>query len=239
MEALVILQSAVLVVVVVLVAGLLRSHAEILRKLHDLGLGENQGHDSQELRVAAGVAEPRLDPDPASDIAGIKSDGSAAIVGIIGANHPTLLAFLSTSCSSCRPFWEAFTDPNLRLPHPDLRLVIVTKGPEAESESEVQRLGPPGVTTVMSTEAYEAYGVPVSPFFVMVDGPTGRTIGEGASATWSQLQSLLRQAVADASSAKKRGAKRKGKERLRDADEVLIAAGIQPGDPALFLKPGQ
>ncbi|MBT8200846.1 MAG: hypothetical protein KJO36_10040, partial [Acidimicrobiia bacterium] len=167
MEALLILQSAVLVVVVILVAGLLRSHAEILRKLHDLGLGESAGHDPEELRVAAGVAEPRLSPDPASDIAGIKPDGSAAVVGIIGTQHPTLLAFLSTSCSSCRRFWEAFADPNLSLPHPDVRLVIVTKGPEAESESEVQRLGPAGVTTVMSTEAYEAYGVPVSPFFVM------------------------------------------------------------------------
>ncbi len=235
-----------LVVVVILVAGLLKSHAEILRKLHDLGLGETDITPSEtsatELRVAAGIAEPRLDPNPAADITGMKADGSAAVVGIVGADHPTLLAFLSTSCSSCHRFWEAFADPNLKLPHPDLRLVIVTKGPEAESESEVRRLGPPGVATVMSSDAYEAYGVPVSPFFVMVDGPTGRTIGEGASATWGQLQSLLRQAVADATSASKRSGRpasnrAKGRERSRDADEVLIAAGIEPGDPALFGRP--
>ncbi len=246
MLTLLILQSAVLAVVVVLVAGLLRSHADIMRRLHDLGLSHDpdgrHDHDTRdELRVAPGIAQPRLDAEPASDITGVKADGSAVTVGVVGTPHPTLLAFLSSTCSACRRFWDAFDDPNLRLPHPDLRLVIVTKGPEAESESEVRRLAPAAITTVMSTRAFEDYGVPVAPFFVMVDGPTGRTIGEGASATWEQLDALLRQALDDASSSLQRksrkGSRARGKIRSQDADEVLIAAGIQPGDRALYTKP--
>jgi len=239
MLALVVLQTVVLAVMVVLVAGLLKSHADILRKLHDLGIDSDSPTTPTGLRVAAGIAEPRLAADAATDISGIKSDGSAAAIGVVGTDHPTLLAFLSTSCQSCKGFWDSFDDPNLKLPGSDLRLVIVTKGPEAESESAVHRLAPKGITTIMSTEAYEDYQVPVSPFFVMIDGPTGKTLGEGASATWGQLESLLRQAISDSSSAKKRSRRRSGSARSQDADEVLIAAGINPGDPTLYSRPDQ
>ncbi|MGH9167441.1 MAG: hypothetical protein ACRD02_06400 [Acidimicrobiia bacterium] len=42
MVALMMLEAVVIGLLAVLVVGLLRSHAEILRKLHDLGLGEEE-----------------------------------------------------------------------------------------------------------------------------------------------------------------------------------------------------
>jgi hypothetical protein len=45
MAVLVTLFGVVLALMAVLVAGLLRSHAEILRALHDLGVDRDSGHE--------------------------------------------------------------------------------------------------------------------------------------------------------------------------------------------------
>ncbi|MBW3653939.1 MAG: glycoside hydrolase family 65 protein, partial [Actinobacteria bacterium] len=50
------------------------------------------------------------------------------------------------------------------------RLVIVTKGDEAESPVAVRDLAPPGVTLVMSSDAWVDYKVPGSPYVIDVDG---------------------------------------------------------------------
>jgi hypothetical protein len=140
-----------------------------------------------ELRTRPGVPEPRsaegLVATDAHDIAGITPIGSATMAGVVGAGHSTLLAFLSSGCGTCADFWRAFGDgEGTRLPGRDTRLVIVTKGPEAESVSAVGALAPPSVTTIMSSEAYDDYSVPANPYFILVDGPTGRVLGEGAAA---------------------------------------------------------
>jgi hypothetical protein len=49
----------------------------------------------------------------------------------------------------------------------------------------------------MSSEAYDDYGVPVSPYFVLVEAHDGTIAGEGAAASWPQLASLLGRAVTD------------------------------------------
>ena len=41
MEAVVVVEGLVIILLLVLVAGLLRSHGEILRRLHSLGAGED------------------------------------------------------------------------------------------------------------------------------------------------------------------------------------------------------
>ena len=58
-------------------------------------------------------------------------------------------------------------------------------------------LASPRITTVMSSEAWDAYGIPMSPYFVLVDGTRG-VIGEGAAASWAQVIDLLGKAAADA-----------------------------------------
>src|SRR5688572_24288406 len=102
MNALIIIEAIVIVLLVVLVAGLLRSHAEILRQLHALGGGEHQETQSM-------IPPPRrngLGASPLTNLAGPTPDGALASVALSGSRGYTLLAFLSTTCTSCGPFWQ-------------------------------------------------------------------------------------------------------------------------------------
>jgi hypothetical protein len=257
----VVLLAVVVVLLAVLVVGLLRSHAEILRRLHELGAGIYDEESTAgattstgggvrmpvDIKTRPGVPEPRstegMVATDAHDIAGLTPTGSSALAGVVGAGHTTLLAFLSSGCGTCADFWRAFADgAGTRLPGRDTRLVIVTRGHEAESGSAVAALAPPGVTTIMSTEAYEAYAVPANPYFILVDGTAGRIIGEGAAASWTQVATLLGQAAADVGMApdgsplqpSAPGGRMSGPDRAARADADLLAAGIGPGHRSLY-----
>ena len=260
MTVLVVLLALVVALLAVLVVGLLRSHAEVLRRLHELGAGvydpAEEGEEAApaggvrspvELRTRPGVPEPRSVDGPvetgAHDVAGLTPTGSAAVAGVVGTDHTTLLAFLSSGCGTCADFWRAFADgEGTRLPGRDTRLLVVTKGHDAESPSAVAALAPDGITTIMSSEAYDDYAVPASPYFVLVEGSTGRILGEGAAASWNQVATLLGQAAADAGlsvdgSPLQRSApdgRMGGPERAARADADLRAAGIGPGHPSLY-----
>jgi hypothetical protein len=237
MAALVTLLAIVVGLLGILVAGLLRSHAEVLRSLHELGVnldpadaGTNSGLAR---RTGLGVPQPRAERGgPASfDISGESPAGDAVTVSVIGADRLTLVAFLSSTCLTCRSFWTAFADPQLRVPG-GARLVAVTKGPEAESPSVLRKLAPTGVITVQSSDAWTAYGVPVAPYFVLVDGATGDVVGEGAATAWEQVAHLMDNAMADAGVGRRGGQGRL--EREARVDEQLRAAGIESGDPSLY-----
>jgi hypothetical protein len=94
----------------------------------------------------------------------------------------------------------------------------------------------------MSTEAYDDYAVPVSPYFILVDGAAAQVVGEGAAAGWAQVANLLRQAAADAGLATDGrplgGAPSSGRlnrdQREARADAELLAAGITPGHASLY-----
>ena len=247
--------AVVLALVVVLVVGLLRSHADILRALHSLGITEDElrgiaGADGAagRPRTRPGVPEPRAEQDldgAGHDITGQTPTGGALHVGVVAVPHTTLLAFLSSSCLTCRDFWDAFsTAPHL--PGHGTRLVIVTQGHEAESPSAVAALAPRDVTVVMSSAAWSDYAVPVSPYFLLVDGPSGAVLGEGAASSWDKVADLLTRAVADRGIAGDaeagaaggvRPVHRSGPEREADTDAELRAAGIEPGDDRLHHGP--
>ena len=265
MTVAVVLLGVVVALLAVLVVSLLRSHAEILRALHDLGVDLDPSHAAtpdQQARatraaraagapVDAAMADVPFDtvdgvPAPAAllgigavDLAGTDPRGDAVAVGVTGARHRTLLAFLTSGCTTCRGFWAAFAN-GVELPAPDIRLVVVTKGEEAESPATIAELAPGGVQVVMSTEAWEDYGVPVAPYFALVDGD--EVVGEGAAGTWQQVTDLLGKALADAghsmaagrSVAPSRRAFLTGRERADRIDAELAAAGIEPGDPRLY-----
>lgn len=107
MLVLVVVEAVAIALLALLVAGLLRSHAEIIRSLHELGVdpadpgrpvphSPSHGH-GDELRVAPGVPRPRTtDSVAAADLAGTSPTGDAIAVGVAGAKHDTLLAFLSS-----------------------------------------------------------------------------------------------------------------------------------------------
>jgi hypothetical protein len=247
MAALAVAMALVVALLGVLVVGLLRSHAEILKALHDLGVNLEDGAPAgarratttsrhAPVRTADGVAPPRgvADLGAAADLSGTLPRGGAARVAVVGVDHPTLIAFLSTGCGTCGAFWDALGQGAPRLPDPDTRVVIVTNGPEAESPAAVADLAPPGVVTLMSDEAWDDYGVPVSPFFALVDGPTGRVVGEGSGTSWDQVVDLLGKAVADAAVAERPVTRMRGQDRAERVDRELRAAGIEPGDPSLY-----
>lgn len=252
MTVLLAVETVAIVLLTVLVAGLLRSHAEILRALHDLGVDMEGGRavprssgvtTGVALTPRDGVPAPRPDGSAASarDVVGITPDDEVVTVGVAGAEHRSLLAFLSSGCLTCAEFWQAFREPaRLGLPS-DVRLVVVTKGPEAESEVRIAELAPPGIPVVLSTEAWLDYEVPVAPYFILVDGPSSSVLGEGAAARWEQVASLLGQALADlarATETRRRWRPSTDAEREADADRHLLAAGIVPGDPRLYPEPG-
>jgi hypothetical protein len=252
MTALVVTLAVVVALLVVLVAGLLRSHAEILRTLHDAGLGHDPDAapaDAPARRAGGAPARPTSGPSPeGSDLVGVTPDGDAIAVGILGAPQPTLLAFLSSGCLTCREFWDTFADPGLDVPG-GARLVVVTMSPEDESVGALRRLTTDVTLVVMSTPAWEAYEVEGSPYFVYVDGVSGAVVGEGTASTWDRVREMIDESVDDgalaasrrrAAARKRRAARRHLADREREAraDEALLAAGIGPGDPRLYPATG-
>jgi len=223
--ALVVAEAVVIALLAILVAGMLRSHAEILRKLHELQAGEDSPAPFQ---TAPGVAEPRPAGTAAYDISGATTGGGASAIRVKGVARPTLLAFMSTTCPTCSSFWERLELREILDTMGQTRLVIVTKGPEDESAGHLEQLAPGGVPLVMSTRAFEDYGVPGTPYFVMVDGPSGTVVGEGSATDWEKLLDLMGFADSDVSPA---GGDRDRAERV---DEELADAGILPGDPQLY-----
>lgn len=223
MTAVLIIEAIAIGLLAILVVGLLRSHAEILRALHDLGVRQ-VGDEAPNPGVLR--PRPRTASNGVADISGSTPSGSTRHIGVTGIQTRTLLAFLSTGCSSCVPLWEELQSDNPVQDLPDTRIVVVTKGPEAESPSRLNQLAPKGSTVIQSTEAWDSYGVPVTPYFVLVDGPTGEIVGEGSASSWAQVNSLIVQAAED------REATEAG-EGLR-ADRELKRAGIGRGHPSLY-----
>ena len=256
MTALVVVEGVVIAVLALLVVGLLRSHAEILRRLHDLGAGLDPDAEPA-ARPAAANPQPGRDfqvmpqvPSPpdregftaAADLSGAGVSDDALTVRVTDVPHDTVLAFLSSGCLTCQRFWDAFRKPKKLGLRPDVRLVVVTKGTGEESPATIAKLAPPGIPLVMSSAAWTDYGVPGSPYFVFVHGPSGRVRGEGTGPDWDQVSSLLEQATGEVAHADQLAANRVRKpssdaDRESRIDAELLAAGVPPGDTSLYTPP--
>ncbi len=211
MTAVVTVETLLLVLLVLLVGGLLRSHAEILRRLDELQPG------------GTATAAPARTSTAAHDVSGVTLAGDAMHVGVTRPGTATLLAFLTSGCSTCAGFWEAFADPRTRLPE-GVGLVVVTKDASHESPARLRELAPSGVRVVMSSSAWVDYDVPASPYFVHVDG-RGELAGEGTAQRFDQVLSLLNDAADDAGEG--------SEERAVRVERELAAAGIGPDHPSL------
>jgi len=248
MTALIVLETIVLALLCVLVAGLLRSHATILRKLHELGAGvEPEGAGRRPTAGSSGVERPRPSVPspggrrpsaPAHDVVGTSLDDEAVAVRVAGSSTDTLLVFLSSGCSTCGAYWEALGDRGITLPG-DARLVVVVRDAAEEHPALLQELAPPGVQVLHSTKAWADYEVPGSPYVVLADGATGRLRGEGTAPTLEQVLSMLGRAGDDTAHRSRLDARRRDKaaaDAAREAavDDELLAAGVQPGDPSLY-----
>jgi hypothetical protein len=242
MIALLVVLTFVVLLLGVFVAGLLRSHADILRSLHELGVGVGDPVGSAAVATSVPV---NMSPGPAGlslgaapAIAGQTPFGDARAVAVDNSDRLTLLGFLSSGCQSCAGFWAALQQPDQHGLPDGTRIVIVTKGPELEITPQVRALTSGQVPVLMSTEAWHDYEVPGSPFFVLIDGATGQKIGQGVATQIDQLVDLVGRAQSERPPG---GASRPAAEPGLDGparevanDDALRAAGILPGDPSLY-----
>jgi len=206
LTAIVVVETILLALLAVLVVALLRSHAEILRRLPEpdeegpSAASTTSGPQAVSLdrspSLPTHLPAPRGTVSEAHDVAGRTLEGDQVVVSMAtGAN--TLVAFLSTGCLTCKTFWDGL-QPGVRQPLPgDARIVVVVKDPEFESPAKLRDLAPPDVPVVQSSQAWEDFGVAMSPYFCFVDGATGSVRSEGAAMTWDQVASLLRDSMLD------------------------------------------
>jgi hypothetical protein len=225
MVALVVVETVLLVLLLVLVAGLLRSHAEILRRLGPAGDGADI--PQPESRVPRGTeADVR-----APALTGTTLEGDAVSLAFDVPGAPTLLAFLTSGCSTCAGFWATLAEP--RLPA-GVQTLIVTRGTDREQPAKLRELAPAAIPVVMSSQAWADYRVPGAPYFVLVDGGI---MGEGVATTWTALASLVSDAVADEREAEPgAGGGPSAHRRSRAIDATFAAAGIGNDHPSL--RPG-
>jgi hypothetical protein len=247
--------TVLLGLVMLLTAGLLRSHAAILASID----GGEHGATAERPRAATGVDTERVDPQIASpaesgaardevapDLSGVTPAGDFVQFGMRPGGPPLLLAFLSGGCSTCESFWEAFGAKERPLPG-GARPIIVTKGPEEESRSRLRKLMRGEVEVVMSSEAWDDYEVPTYPYFAYIDGGTARIYGVGSAGSWSQLESLMTDALEDAALSADPTAARtdawsgrraqRGRARSERIDAELAGGGIGPDHPSLYAAP--
>jgi hypothetical protein len=212
LTALVIVETIVLALLAVVVVSLLRSHAELLRRLPE---PEEDPHEHHARGAAVPIERaPTLSnelPTPsrrateAHDVVGTTLDGDHVVVSAASGSD-TLFAFLSTGCLTCQGFWDGL-QPDVRKPLPGTtRVIVVVKDAAYESPSKLARLAPPDVPVVQSSAAWDEFNVRMSPYFCFVDGSSGEVRSEGAAMTWDQVSSLLTDALFDEAAARRSGA---------------------------------
>lgn len=236
--AVLVAETAALALLALLVAGLLRGHVEILQQLDAVR------RESLRPQLSEAIPAPPDRPEgpAANPLVGLSLTGDAIRLNFESGGRNTLLAFLSSGCLTCGGFWDAL-QPERRAELPgDARVVIVTRDGSEESPSRLVALAPPDLPLVQSTNAWELYDVPGSPYFVYIEGSSGAVRGEGSAVSWKQVNSLLEDALLDSEIADNGAAALEPRRRRREsiyerqlrADLALAEAGIAPDDPSLY-----
>lgn len=230
MAALTIVEGVLLVVAIVYIIALLRSHADILRRLAVLEDGGSTGVPGPR---GSEAHLPDADTDTVAEaITGQTPAGDAVTMSFGPGSPSTLIAFLTSGCSSCAPLWEGLRDPILREGLAD-RLVVVTHGTTRESPSRLGHLAPSGVDVVMASTAWADYAVPASPHFVLTGGDGG-ILGRGSALSWEGLRTMVDDARADAAAAPARTTS----QRALRSELTLERSGIGPGHASLYPSRG-
>lgn len=189
--ALVAVETLLLVLLSILMAGLLRTQAAILQELH--GQSGHEDNEAVDFEALGGARGPRV----AVNVAGETPDAQPVSVDVLEVGHDTLLAFLSTSCIACEEFWDEFRE-GLPLPvASDTKVVIVAKDRREESPSRIADRRPAALEVVHSGPAWTDYGVPMSPYFVLVEGASGMVQSEGLADSWVKLNDMITTGMRD------------------------------------------
>ena len=249
--------AALLAVALVYIVALLRSHADILRRLAVLEERAGAGAPAwAEPDAVPGSGVPAVgggEVSTAGPISGTTLHGDSVSLSFGPGSPVSLIAFLTSGCTSCAPLWEGLHEAR-DLASLAQRVTVVTHDPTRESPTRLERLAPDGTDVIMSSAAWADYAVPGSPHFVLTDG-AGGILGRGSALSWSQLQTMVADARADArraagaagaggatgaagagaaGAAGAGGAARTTAERAQRSENALASAGIGPGHPSLY-----
>ncbi len=175
MTVLVVAEAAVITLLAILVIGLIRKNADLLGRLHDVD-------------AAAGTAESA---PVARDIVGVGLNGRVVGVRVREPDRPTLLAFMSTTCATCNHFWKRFGEAEAIAALGEIRLIIVTHGEGYEVPADVAAVAPESIPLVMSSIAWQTYGISGSPYFVKIAEATGLITAKGSAPDWDGLLDLI------------------------------------------------
>ena len=262
MLVVVVVEGVAIALFALLVLGLLRSHALILRALHELGAGldlEPEGNAGRgahragadrstgpvPVDIERGVQPATRPATVAVPITGTTLTGEEVTIPVQGEGRRTLVAFLSSGCGVCQTFWDELSSGVPDVPG-DARLVVLAKGTDEESVSRLRELAGTSLEVVQSSDTWQAYGVPGSPYFVYVED--GAITGEGSSTSWKQVRDLMAQSVRDTAEARRRAGRSARPAGVAlgpmtdlvdvaRADRELLGAGIRPGHPSLYENP--
>ena len=130
-----------------------------------------------------------------SVLSGATPDGAPLDVALADSADRTLLAFLSSSCVTCRGLWAEIGTGLSEALGRGTRVVVVTEDPADERPDAVRALAPPALPVLMSSATWRRYGVTVAPFFVLVEGSSGRVLAAGAAADGAAVRRLARPAT--------------------------------------------
>ena len=237
-----------------LVVGLLRSHAEILRRLHDLGVDLDDARRTREpctrdqFNVFPEVPSPgptRRRCRPGRDLSGVDLADGAVSVRVVGAPHTHAdrlpvrhLPHLRALLGRVRPAGRA--RPLARRAARDR-----DQGPRrGEPGAHRRRRARRGIPLVMSREAWDGLRrARARPTSCWSTARPGQARGEGTGIDWPQVRGLLDAGqpttrCSPASSRRGGCAKPAADDaRERRVDAELMAAGIRPGDPASTRRP--
>jgi len=83
----------------------------------------------------------------------------------------TLLAFLTTSCAECQPFWEMMAG-SATIDDLGAQLVVVTPSRSMENERLARSLVPEGIHLHMGSETWFEYGIGRAASFALVRSPS-------------------------------------------------------------------
>ncbi len=220
--------AVLLVVALVYIVALLRSHADILRRL-----GALEEHAGGGTAVPAATTAPPVgggEVSTAGPISGTTLHGDSVTLSFGPGSPVTLIAFLTSGCASCAPLWAGLHDARDPASLAQ-RVAVVTHDAMRESPARLERLAPAGTDVIMSSAAWADYAVPGSPHFVLTDG-AGGILGRGSALSWSQLQTMVADARADVRRAA--DAAHTTAERAQRSEGALASAGIGPGHPSLY-----
>ena len=247
---LVVAETVILGLVVTLVVGLLRSHAEILHRLTHVATTSPEAVETVTARgdeVALGLApmpsEEAVPDDvpPLPDISGLSLELEPVDIRIGEGRRHALLAFIGTGCLSCLDLWTALSSPEPPRFPSNVDVVLVTKDPDEENLAKLRELRPPGFPVVMASTAWSVCDAPGSPYFVLVDGNSRKPIGAGSATRWEQVISLMKDGLAEVELARELSAtdqdrKKKSQRQsvLEREDAELRRAGVSPDDPSLY-----